>query len=106
MARSSTPTAVVTQGRPLSPKLFNIMVDAIVKEWLHQVLSANKAESGIGTAIRYFVVLFYADDGYIASTDPAMLQDSLHILIALFERVGLLTNTSKTKAETCMDRKI
>jgi len=82
------------------------MVDAIVKEWLHQVLSANKAESGIGTAIRYFVVLFYADDGYIASTDPAMLQDSLHILIALFERVGLLTNTSKTKAETCMDRKI
>ena len=73
MARSSTPTAVVTQGRPLSPRLFNIMVDAIVKEWLHQVLSANKAESGIGTAIRYFVVLFYADDGYIALTDPAML---------------------------------
>jgi hypothetical protein len=28
----------VTQGGPLSPKLFNIMVDAIVREWLRLVL--------------------------------------------------------------------
>ena len=28
----------VTQGGPLSPKIFNVMVDAIVREWLRQVL--------------------------------------------------------------------
>eukprot|EP00957_Ditylum_brightwellii_P131604 10036550-Ditylum_brightwellii.AAC.1 len=28
----------VTQGGPLSPKIFNIMIDAIVREWLRQLL--------------------------------------------------------------------
>jgi hypothetical protein len=27
----------VTQGGPLSAKLFNIMVDTIVREWFHQL---------------------------------------------------------------------
>ena len=52
----------VTQGGPLSPKLFNIMVDAIVREWLRQVLGDEAASSGVGAAVRYFVALFYADD--------------------------------------------
>ena len=30
----------VTQGGPLSPRLFNIMVDAIVQEWMRQVMGA------------------------------------------------------------------
>ena len=77
----------VTQGRPLSPKLFNIMVDAIVREWLRQVLGVKEVELGIGMAIRYLVVLFYVNDGYIVSTDPSILQDSLDILIVFFKRV-------------------
>jgi len=75
-------------------------------EWLREVHGEEEAELGIGMVIRQLVALFYADNGYIASTDPVMLQESLDILIALFEQVGLLTNTSKTKAETCVDRKI
>ena len=59
----------VTQGGPLSPKLFNIVVDAIVMEWLCQVLGEEASMMGIGASIRYFVALFYAGDGYLASTD-------------------------------------
>ena len=36
----------VTQGGPLSPKLFNILVDAIVREWL-TLLVGSDAVDGI-----------------------------------------------------------
>ena len=46
------------------------------------------------------------DDGYIASTDSDLLQESIDILVDLFERVGLRTITLKTKAQTCIPGKI
>ena len=60
----------------------------------------------VEATIRLFLALFYADDGYIASTDEVILQESMDILVELFERVGLRTNVSKTKAKTCVDGKI
>ena len=51
---------------------------------------------------RTFIVLFYVDDGYIVSRDPAFLQTCLDILVRIFERVGLFTNVKKTKAMTCL----
>ena len=50
--------------------------------------------------------LFYADDGYIASTDAELLQRSVDILTDLIDRVGLKTNVSKTKVMTCVDARI
>jgi hypothetical protein len=40
---------------------------------------------------------FYADDGVLTSTDNACLQDSTYHLVGLFARVGLDSNTTKTK---------
>jgi hypothetical protein len=39
---------------------------------------------------------FYVDDGVVYARDPAWLQSSFDVLINLFERVGLKTNTKKT----------
>ena len=98
----------VTQGGPLSPKIFNIMVDAIVREWLR--LATGEVEPTMPqtqAAIHLFLALFYADDGYIASTDKELLQESImDILIELFERVGLRTNTKKTLGMTCTPGRI
>ncbi len=47
------------------------------------------------------LVVFYNDDGLIASRDPVWLQESFDILIGLFERIGLFTNASKTKVMVC-----
>eukprot|EP00984_Skeletonema_dohrnii_P025747 scaffold14935_cov92-Skeletonema_dohrnii-CCMP3373.AAC.1 len=62
------------------------------------------------TAISYLTLieasLFYADDGYIASTDAGLLQRSVDVLTALFDRVGLKTNVAKTKVMTCVDARI
>ena len=98
----------VTQGGPLSPKIFNVMVDAIVREWLRQVLGEEYLLPAveIDGIVRLFTALFYADDGYIASTDAGLLQRSVDVLTDLFDRVGLKTNVSKTKVMTCVDARI
>ncbi|KAL7552528.1 hypothetical protein ACHAWF_016807 [Thalassiosira exigua] len=96
----------VTQGGPLSPKLFNILVDAIVREWL-RVLFGDDAALGLDEEmLRVLMALFYADDGFIASRDPDMLQEASDVLVGLFDRVGLVCNTTKTKALTFVPGKI
>jgi hypothetical protein len=57
-------------------KIFNIMVDAIVREWLLQ--SLGEAEPGMPeyeALSCIFLALFYADDRYIASTDDGNVVD-------------------------------
>jgi len=36
----------VTQGSPFSPRMFNVMVDAVVREWMRQMLGPEAAASG------------------------------------------------------------
>ena len=104
----------VTQGGPLSPRIFDTMVDAIVREWLRRTIGDGAMAAGIGEEIRSFLAAFYADDGLIQSRDPARLQTSLDTLVSLFERVSLRTNTSKTKTmvwvpgriRTCHSRQV
>ena len=96
----------VTQGGPLSPRIFNLMVDAVVREWLRIELGEEASRSGIGYELRSLLAAFYADDGLLASRDPVLLQRAMKSLVELFERVGLITNTKKTEAMTCLPGKI
>jgi hypothetical protein len=48
-----------------------------------------------------FFAIFYVDDAYLASRDAGFLQHALNVLVDLFERVGLKTNTSKTQTMIC-----
>jgi hypothetical protein len=86
--------------------MFNVCVDAIVREWLYQTLDEDIARDGIGDQVTKILVAFYVDDGLIASRDPVWLQDSFDILIGLFERIGLFTNASKTKVMICISGRI
>eukprot|EP00984_Skeletonema_dohrnii_P006591 scaffold2358_cov105-Skeletonema_dohrnii-CCMP3373.AAC.2 len=42
----------------------------------------------------------------VASTDAGLLQRSVNVLTALFDRVGLKTNVAKAKVMTCVDARI
>ncbi len=51
----------VTQGGPLSLLMFNVCVDAVVREWLHQMLGDDAAREGIGDDVAQWLVAFYID---------------------------------------------
>jgi Reverse transcriptase (RNA-dependent DNA polymerase) len=76
----------VTQGDPLSPIIFNVVVDAVVRH--------IRASFPPGTLWG----LFYADDGWLASHNPTILQEALNLITELFQRMGLRMNATKTKS--------
>lgn len=95
-------TRGVTQGDIISPMLFNIVVDVIVRYWLSvESPFPETSRDGIGHKILDHQVLFYADDGLLASTNPNWLQKSFDSLVLLFARMGLKTNVKKTVSMTC-----
>ena len=69
------------------------MVDEVICEWLRSQLGAEVDNSGIGDQIRVLLAVFYADNGLVQSQDPVFQQEAFNALVALFERVGLRTNT-------------
>ena len=96
----------VTQGGPLLYCIFNVVVDAVVREWLQQVLGEEAVASGYGLAIRNFLAIFYTRNAMVASRCPQQLQDATNILVRLFDCIGLRTNTLKTKVIICVPGKI
>jgi hypothetical protein len=92
----------VTQGGPLSAKLFNIVVNAVVWEWMRLMRATiDDADGNLAEHIAGLFAVFYVDNGYIASRDAEFLQEALNILVETFKRVGLATNTKKTQAMVC-----
>ena len=60
----------VTQGGPLSAKLFNILVGAVAREWkrlMRETLDFGEAgEEEKEAMLGELIAIFYVDDGYIA----------------------------------------
>jgi hypothetical protein len=97
----------VTQGEPLSAKLFNIMVDAVVQEWIQQLrVDGDYDEKEFAEYMVTFFAIFYVDDAYLASWDAEFLQYALTHLVHLFERIGLQTNATKTQTMICTPSRI
>jgi hypothetical protein len=97
----------ITQGGPLSAKLFNIMVDAVVWEWMRQLeQDGDYDEEQAAELTATFFAIFYVNDAYLASRDAGFLQLALTLLVNLFARVGLQTNTSKTQTMICTPGRI
>ena len=74
----------MTQGGPLSPRILNLMVDAVIREWLRSQLGAEVANLGISDQIRVLLATSYADDGLIQSRDPVFLKEDFDALVPLF----------------------
>jgi hypothetical protein len=88
-------------------KLFNILVDAVVREWMRLTRATiNDADSNFAKHIAGLFAVFYVNDGYIASRGVEFLQEALDILLKTFKCVGLATNTKKTQAMVCTLGKI
>ena len=56
----------MTQGDPVFPKLFNIIVDAVVRATLQEIYVPQEAQHGLGWLEGEHIICFYEDDGLIA----------------------------------------
>jgi hypothetical protein len=97
----------ITQGGPLSTKLFNIFVDSVVREWVRLLEEDGDYKEGkLAALTSTFFANFYVHDAYLASWDAGCLQHAFTLLVDLFQHVGLQTNTSKTQTMICMPGRI
>ena len=56
----------VTQGDPLFPTIFNVVMDAVVRHWVTGVIADAEARGDLVKEGRHQTALFYADDGMVA----------------------------------------
>ena len=98
----------VTQGGPFSArKLFNILVSVVACEWFWELREGGDYEVWeLIELMATFFSIFYVDNAYLASRDAEFLQHALDILVSLFERLGLETNTSKMQTMICTPGRI
>ena len=85
----------VTQSKPMSTTIFNVVVDAVVRNWVMGVITESEARGELVQEGRHQAALFYSDDSMVASLDPVWLQGVFNTLLGLFGRVGLRTNVGK-----------
>ena len=60
----------VTQGYPLFPTIFNLVVDTVVSHWVTVMAEGVEERGERGQEGRHHNDLFYTDNGMIASLDP------------------------------------
>jgi hypothetical protein len=81
--------------------MFNVCVDAVIREWLYWTINKEVASGVFSTACRE-IIAFFVDDGLVESRDHVWLQSPMGILITLFKGIGLRTNPEKTKVIMCI----
>ena len=91
----------VTHRDPLSPTIFNVVVDAMVNNWGTVVIAGAEEWGERGKEGWHQAALFYADDGMVASYDSCWIQVAFNTLVDLFDRVGLRNNFRKTVGMVC-----
>ena len=74
----------MTQGNPAYPMIFNIVLDAVVREVLEEVCSPQDSQHGMVWAAGERNLVFYAYDGRIAGRDHEWVQDALTVTVAIF----------------------
>ena len=92
---------VFTQGNLLSHTIFNKVAGAFICHWVTVAYIEDVDPEGFGRAVQKLAILLYANDGLIAYLSPARLQESLEVLMVLFERVGLQTNMDNRFGMIC-----
>ena len=75
----------VMQGYPVSPTIFNVVVDAGVQHWVAVVVEREGRQDGRVQEGQHQSALFYMDDNMVASSDLGWLHGSFSILIVLYD---------------------
>ena len=85
----------VTQGYPLSPTVFNIMLNSVIRSVLIELCVPQESHNRIGWETGKRKIILYADDGRIAGIKS---KKTLVVIVLMFDRLGLYNILGKTKA--------
>ena len=91
----------VTQGYPLSPTVFNMVVDSVNFHWVMLLVGGESGPDGFGRLVQWMAEFFYADDRPLTLPRLSRLQVASYVLTGLFYRVGLHTNINKIVGMVC-----
>ena len=86
----------MTQVYPLSPTIFNVVVDVVFRNWVTVMVEGAEEWGKRGKEGRYQNSIFYAYDVMVSLSDPQWLQVVFSTLVGLFNRVGLRNNVRNT----------
>ena len=91
----------VTQGDPVSPTIFNIVVIEVVRAVILEVYGPQESHHGIGWSAGKHNIFFYADDGRITGRYLLWMQTTLLATERTLERACLQKNLGNTKEMAC-----
>jgi hypothetical protein len=83
-----------------SPFIYNIVCNAVIREWESQMNNGTAQERKETRA------QFYVDDGLLSGEKPQEVQRAMDIFTNIFARVGLKMNATKMKAMTMVGSKV
>jgi hypothetical protein len=88
----------VTQGGLLSAKLFNILVDVVMQEWIRQLQQGGEfEEEDLLEIMAMFFAIFYVDDAYLASQDAGFLQHNTRLTFLSTSLRGLVFRQTRLR---------
>ena len=87
----------ITQGSPLLPNIFNIVVDTMVWEVLAEVFGPHQGYHGLGWSSGERNLVLYADSLCIADRETDWVQCALLLIVDMFNSVELENNLEKER---------
>ena len=77
----------MTQGDPLSPTIFNAVVDYVMRHWLTMVATDESVPERYGSSIQRLAVYFYAIYSLIMLMQAGRIKMAFYVLKDLFDNV-------------------
>ena len=74
----------VTQVDPLSPTIFDVVLESIIRHWLMLVASTEASTEVIYASLQDFAVYFYTNYKIVVSTQTERFQRSFDVIADLF----------------------
>ena len=74
----------VAQGDPLSPKLFNIIMDSVMRHWLTVVSEEESGSEVLGRSMQRLVAYFYANNSLMMRMHAGRLKQDFDALVTSF----------------------
>ena len=88
-------------GRSDLPHHINMVVDVVIHHWATVVEVEELGIKGFWREVQTLETLFYADGGLLASPWSSRIQESMDVLMDLFDSIGLRKNVNNMVGIIC-----